>query len=333
MKPLGFGYIYGSCRGLGALDKSPAFKPGEYKFKALKDVSNIGEAWEYVYTRWKEASKVPAAKQATEIYKEVFNGLTAEFKKAVQALDWTQSEKVAKDKSLTYISQWSDWKKKLNTAWNILSQGEPTGKPKEPEKKPNGVKPEEPKAPATTTVTDLGPPHGEPKGFPWWLIGAGAVGIGVVVLLLGMRKKVVTANLGFFNPRNLYAKMRSANDPYEIWETPDHSWRWYVLKKYQTDDNKLYARWFVKAFSPYTPSGELGDSYASEIMQSARKVGGRPPSEGNPRKRGRYSPGVGEYVREEMHKIGKSPHVQSRAQAIKVGLEIARRAGLRVPRA
>lgn len=325
MQALGFNY-YGCC-GLGTLDKSPAFNPGEYEFKALKDVSNIGEAWEYVYHRWEEASKVEAAKQAVEIYEEVFNGLTEEFKKSVQALDWTQSEKDAKNKSLNYISQWSTWKSKLNTAWNILEQARggktSTQEPSKKGKKEPATATTATTAPATTTATtDLRPPTDGKKPFPWFVIGAGAVGIGLVILLLGMRKRTIVANV-----RNLYAKTRQPDDPYEIWETLDGSWRWYVLKKYQADDFKPYARWFVKAFSPHASQGELGDTYASEIMNVAHKVGGRPPSIENPR----YSPGVGMYIREEMHKIGKSPHVQSRAQAIAVGISRSRKAGLKVP--
>ena len=61
--------------------------------------------------------------------------------------------------------------------------------------------------------------------------------------------------------------------PIEVWELPDKSWRWEVYKKYQKDDDKLYARWHVKAFSPFVPEGEFGDQYVKEIKEiGARKL-------------------------------------------------------------
>lgn len=45
--------------------------------------------------------------------------------------------------------------------------------------------------------------------------------------------------------KNLCAKTRKADDPYEIWTTPDGSWTWYVLKKWQVDDWELKASWSV----------------------------------------------------------------------------------------
>lgn len=53
-----------------------------------------------------------------------------------------------------------------------------------------------------------------------------------------------------------------------------------------------------------------------------------------PRKNSRrYGRRAGQYVREEMHRLGKSAHVRSRSEAVAVGLSRARRAGVRVPRA
>lgn len=59
---------------------------------------------------------------------------------------------------------------------------------------------------------------------------------------------------------------------YEVWEAGD--WTWYVLKKWQADDDKPYARWFCLVKTPIVPHGELGDVYVSEIKQYARKVRG-----------------------------------------------------------
>lgn len=56
-------------------------------------------------------------------------------------------------------------------------------------------------------------------------------------------------------PKNLCAK----TDPYEIWRD-----EWHVLKKWQTNDDKPYARWFcnVKGFCE-----EMGDVYVSNARR------------------------------------------------------------------
>ena len=59
----------------------------------------------------------------------------------------------------------------------------------------------------------------------------------------------------------------------EEWQTGDGAWTWEVLRKYQKDDNKPYARWFCRVKSPFTPHGELGDVYVNEIKSHARRVG------------------------------------------------------------
>jgi hypothetical protein len=72
--------------------------------------------------------------------------------------------------------------------------------------------------------------------------------------------------------KNPCGKSRPRGNPYEVWETPDGSWRWEVLKKWQADDNKEWARWFCDVYSPYVPSGEMGDVYVAEIKKVARLV-------------------------------------------------------------
>jgi hypothetical protein len=66
--------------------------------------------------------------------------------------------------------------------------------------------------------------------------------------------------------------MRPKTNPYEVWRSPDGSWEWQVLKKWQADDNKPYARWFCNVVSPFTPHGEMGDVYVSEIKSQASTV-------------------------------------------------------------
>lgn len=73
--------------------------------------------------------------------------------------------------------------------------------------------------------------------------------------------------------KNEYLKERKIDDPYEIWQSPDGSWEWRVLKKWQVDDDKPYARWFCGVKSPFTYDDfELGDVYVNEIKRFAYKV-------------------------------------------------------------
>lgn len=66
--------------------------------------------------------------------------------------------------------------------------------------------------------------------------------------------------------------MRKRGNPYEIWKLPDGSWRWEVLKKWQADDDKEYARWFVDVYNDIVPNGEMGDEYVSNIKKYAKLV-------------------------------------------------------------
>jgi hypothetical protein len=73
--------------------------------------------------------------------------------------------------------------------------------------------------------------------------------------------------------KNLCLKERKVENPYEIWVSFDGSWEWRVLKKWQVDDNKQYARWFCAVKSPFTyGSYEYGDTYVSDIKSNAKKI-------------------------------------------------------------
>jgi len=73
--------------------------------------------------------------------------------------------------------------------------------------------------------------------------------------------------------KNPCLKERTIDNPYEIWESPDKTWKWLVLKKWQLDDNKPLARWFCAVSSPYTyGTYDIGDVYVSEIKRYAKKV-------------------------------------------------------------
>jgi hypothetical protein len=72
--------------------------------------------------------------------------------------------------------------------------------------------------------------------------------------------------------KNLCGKMRPKENPYEVWQSRDGTWTWKVLKKWQVEDNKLYARWMCFVTSPFCPEGEFGDVYVSEIKSQAVKI-------------------------------------------------------------
>jgi Protein of unknown function (DUF995) len=71
---------------------------------------------------------------------------------------------------------------------------------------------------------------------------------------------------------------------YEVYQTRDGSWQWYVLKHYQTEEAEAanpYARVFCDVVSPIVgESGELGDTYLKDIKGSARLVAFRAVTDG-----------------------------------------------------
>lgn len=72
--------------------------------------------------------------------------------------------------------------------------------------------------------------------------------------------------------KNLFLKERSVDDPYEVWAN-DGGWEWRVLKKWQVDDNKPFARWFCAVRSPFTgESFDIGDVYVKDIKANARRI-------------------------------------------------------------
>jgi hypothetical protein len=85
--------------------------------------------------------------------------------------------------------------------------------------------------------------------------------------------------------KNLCAKTVTPGNAYEVWRVDDHpdyggQWTWYVLKKYQTPDREAkneYARWLCYVTSPYSPSGDYGDTYVRDILETgAVKLDGNP---------------------------------------------------------
>ena len=72
--------------------------------------------------------------------------------------------------------------------------------------------------------------------------------------------------------KNLQAKTVKRENAYEVWQTSDGSWTWYVLKKWQADDTQQYARWFCEVVTPFTPDGEMGDVYVNVVKAQATRI-------------------------------------------------------------
>lgn len=72
--------------------------------------------------------------------------------------------------------------------------------------------------------------------------------------------------------KNPFAKTVSRENAYEVWQSFDGSWTWYVRKKWQLNDQKPFARWFCDVVTPIVPEGETGDVYAQEIMENAVRI-------------------------------------------------------------
>lgn len=75
--------------------------------------------------------------------------------------------------------------------------------------------------------------------------------------------------------KNEQGKTVKKENAYEVWQSPDGSWTWYVLKKYQAPDKEKsneFARWFCLVVSPFVPEGEYGDTYIKDIVSNATRI-------------------------------------------------------------
>jgi len=73
----------------------------------------------------------------------------------------------------------------------------------------------------------------------------------------------------------LCGKTRKTETPWAIFKRD--GWEWRILKNYQNDVNKNYARWFCAVKSPMTHgSWEMGDTYVSQVMGSRYLVAAHP---------------------------------------------------------
>lgn len=72
--------------------------------------------------------------------------------------------------------------------------------------------------------------------------------------------------------KNPCAKTVSRDNAYEVWTSQNREWTWYVLKKYQLNDNKPMARWFCDVVTPFCPDGEMGDVYVADVCTHAERI-------------------------------------------------------------
>jgi hypothetical protein len=70
--------------------------------------------------------------------------------------------------------------------------------------------------------------------------------------------------------KNVAGKTRPASNPYAEWTDLRSGWEYKLLKSWQGDNSKPYARWFVdvKGFGH-----DMGDEYVSNINPTSRGTG------------------------------------------------------------
>ena len=74
---------------------------------------------------------------------------------------------------------------------------------------------------------------------------------------------------------NPCAKKVTPETAYEVWQSYDGTWTYFVLKKYQSPEKEAqnpYARWYCLVKSPITPNGEYGDVYVSTVKRGTRQI-------------------------------------------------------------
>jgi hypothetical protein len=109
-----------------------------------------------------------------------------------------------------------------------------------------------------------------------WHLGTGPIGIGrMIARQVRILRCRSVKQKGNAMSKNLQGKTVDRDHAYEVWQSFDGSWTWYVLKKYQSPEKEAaneYARWFTLVVTPMVPHGELGDTYVRDIKANARKI-------------------------------------------------------------
>ena len=76
-------------------------------------------------------------------------------------------------------------------------------------------------------------------------------------------------------PKNPCAKRVTPETAYEVWQSYDGRWTYFVLKKYQSPEKEAanpFARWLVFVKSPAYPNGWTEDGYVSSIKRGTRHI-------------------------------------------------------------
>jgi hypothetical protein len=74
---------------------------------------------------------------------------------------------------------------------------------------------------------------------------------------------------------NPCSKRVTPEQAYEVWQSFDGSWTYFVLKKYQSpkkEATNIYARWYCLVKSPVVPNGEYGDVYVSTVKNGTHQI-------------------------------------------------------------
>src|SRR5437868_10866532 len=75
---------------------------------------------------------------------------------------------------------------------------------------------------------------------------------------------------------NPCAKTVTLENAYEVWQSYDGSWTYFVLKKYQTPEKEAqnpYARWYCDVSSPLTQGRlDYGDTYVRTVKDGTDRV-------------------------------------------------------------
>jgi hypothetical protein len=74
---------------------------------------------------------------------------------------------------------------------------------------------------------------------------------------------------------NPCAKTVKPEQAYEVWQSGDGRWTYFVLKKYQSPEKEAqnpFARWYCLVISPITPNGEYGDVYVTTVTDGTHRI-------------------------------------------------------------
>lgn len=75
--------------------------------------------------------------------------------------------------------------------------------------------------------------------------------------------------------KNPCARRVTPENAYEVWQSYDGRWTYFVLKKYKSPEAEAkdpYVKWYVLTKSPYVPNGEYSDAYVSTVTRGTIRI-------------------------------------------------------------